>query len=165
MESDYRLKSNSPKSTTMAHVSRLARCARRTNAMKLRPLAQLMCLLTTACPLLFAVDREWKIGKVLDSTSAKTYARDSMFVKDTQLLIAGDEFSYLIDDPVSKTSKLPTHHIVTRSIANRGHGCRFIVGDNVKYAQDKSNLHILDADGKECKLEILRQNRLQIPQQ
>jgi hypothetical protein len=88
-----------------------------------------------ATAVLFSATREWKIGKVLDSASAKTYMRDSMLIQDTQLLIAGEVYSYLIDDPVSKTSKLATHHIVTRRIANRGHGCRFIVGDNVKYSQ------------------------------
>lgn len=108
---------------------------------------------------LFAADREWKTGKVLNSRSAKTYLEDSMVMQDTQLLILGDEYSYVIDDPVSKTTKLPTHHIVTRSIQNIGHGCRFIVGDSVKYSQAKAKLHILDADGKQCTLDILRQER------
>lgn len=122
-------------------------------------MAKHLLLLSLAVGLL-AADRDWKVGTVRDSRSAKTYFDDSMVMQDTQLLIVGDEYSYLIDDPVSKTTKLPTHHIVTRSIQNIGHNCRFIVGDPVKYSQDKSKLHILDADGKECKLEILRQQRL-----
>jgi hypothetical protein len=44
-------------------------------------------------------------------------------------------------------------------IANRRHGCRFIVGDNVKYSQEKGDLWVLDADGKEFKVPILRQER------
>ena len=84
-----------------------------------------------------------------------------MAIQDTQLLLVGDEYSYVVDDPVAKSVGLPTHGIVTRSIMNRKHGCRFIIGDDVRYAQEKSKLFVLDADGKECKLDIVRQERVQ----
>src|SRR5260221_13435825 len=75
---------------------------------------------------------EWKTGKVLDSRSAKTYVDSSastnttstgagtstsqtkintMAVQETQLLVAGDEYAYLISDPVAKSTGLPTHGI------------------------------------------------------
>ncbi len=50
--------------------------------------------------------------------------------------------------------------ITSHAIAKRKHGCRFIVGDEVKFWQEKAVLHVVDADGKECKLDILRQERL-----
>lgn len=140
-----------------------------------------------------AKDRNWNVGKVLDSQSARTYVQtgasttasttatvspdygsgstvnahtDSetkiheIAIQDTQLLIVGKEYAYVVNDSVSKSLGLPTHGIVTRAIMNRKHGCRFVIGDDVRYSQDKSKLYVLDADGKECKLDILRQQRL-----
>lgn len=63
---------------------------------------------------------------------------------DTQTVISGREYRY-------------------RVIDRKKHFCRFIVGDDVKYEQKKSKLYVLDADGKQCTLEIVRQER--IPQQ
>jgi hypothetical protein len=124
---------------------------------------------------------DWMTARVLDSHTAKTYVESSastnttaassttsvsqtkintMAIQETQLLIAGSEYAYLISDPVTKPVGLPTHGIVTRAIANRGHGCRFVVGDDIRFYQEKSALHVVDADGKECKLDILRQERL-----
>ncbi len=140
-----------------------------------------------------AKDRNWNVGKVLDSQSARTYVRtgagttasttatvspdygagstvnahtDSetkiheMVIQDTQLLIVGEQYAYVVNDSVSKSVGLPTHGIVKRAIMNRKHGCRFVVGDNVRYSQDRTKLYVLDADGKECKLDIARQQRL-----
>lgn len=124
---------------------------------------------------------DWATGKVLDSHAAKTYVDsgastnttttssttttsqtriNAMAIQETQLLIVGDEYAYLISDSVAKPVGFPTHGIVTRTIMNHGHGCRFVVGDDIKYYQEKSILHIIDADGKKCKLDILRQERL-----
>lgn len=36
----------------------------------------------------------------------------------------------------------------------------FIVGDDIKYWQEKAVLHIVDVDGKQCKVDVLRQERL-----
>jgi hypothetical protein len=104
-------------------------------------------------------------GTNTDNTVNATTTTNShvhyMAIQDTQLLIAGDGYSYVVDDSVAKSVGLPTHAIVTRSIMNRKHGCRFIIGDDVRYAQEKSKLFVLDADGKECKLDIVRQERVQ----
>ena len=83
-----------------------------------------------------------------------------MVIQDTQLLIVGEQYAYVVNDSVSKSVGLPTHGIVKRAIMNRKHGCRFVVGDNVRYSQDRTKLYVLDADGKECKLDIARQQRL-----
>ncbi|MGD1097679.1 MAG: hypothetical protein ABSB35_37545 [Bryobacteraceae bacterium] len=42
-----------------------------------------------------------------------------MAIQETQLLIAGDEYAYLISDPVAKPVGLPTRGILTRTIMNR----------------------------------------------
>src|SRR6202521_6250158 len=85
----------------------------------------------TSGPLL-AANREWKTGKILDSRSARTYIQTgastdaaetkihTMVIQEAQLLIAGDVYAYLINDPVAKPVGLPTHGIVTRTIMNRG---------------------------------------------
>jgi hypothetical protein len=134
--------------------------------------------------LLSASKVEWKIGKVLDSGTAKTYVatgsttsstatpngRDvdvssttvihSMTVKDTQLLIVGDEFAYVVTDTRASGGGGGLVGITSRAVTNRHHGCRFIVGDDVKFYQDKAILHVIDVDGKECKAEVVRQERL-----
>lgn len=80
-------------------------------------------------------------------------------IRDNQLVILGDEFAYIVEDTrVSGGHGLVS--ITTHAIANRKHGCRFIVGDSVKYWQEKALLHVVDADSKECKVDILRQERL-----
>jgi hypothetical protein len=111
----------------------------------------------------------WKIAKVLDSQATKTRAgiinptaESIPTITDAQLMILGDEFAYVMQDSrVSGATSLIGQ--AERAISNRHHGCRFIVGDDVKYWQDKATLHILDADGKECKAEVLRQERLKRP--
>jgi hypothetical protein len=111
-------------------------------------------------------DKDWKTGKVLDSAAVKTRAgiaptADAIpTIRDTDLMILGDDFAYVIEDSrVSGRTSLIG--LTERTISNRHHGCRFIVGDDVKYYQEKATLHIIDADGKECKAEVLRQERLQ----
>jgi hypothetical protein len=149
-------------------------------------------LLLFVCPLL-AKDRDWQVGKVLDSQSARTYVQSGtttstttsgtlspdygagstlsanataetriheLAIQDTQILIVGKEYAYVVDDSVAKSVGLPTHGIVTRAILNRKHGCRFVIGDSIRYSQDKSKLYVLDPDGKTCKLDIVRQERL-----
>jgi hypothetical protein len=104
-------------------------------------------------------------GKVLDSQAIKTRAGITPTVealptiRDTQLLILGIDFAYVIEDTrVSGATSLAG--IAERAVSNRHHGCRFIVGDNIQYWQEKGFLHVYDVDGKECKVEILRQERL-----
>ena len=39
------------------------------------------------------------------------------------------------------------------------HSCRFVIGDYVRYAQDRGKLFVIGADGTECKFDIVRQER------
>jgi hypothetical protein len=118
-------------------------------------------------------DREWKTGKVLDSATSKsilttgavtsgqaigtatsTTSLQQVTIRDTELMIVGDQYLYIIEDYHRKGGP-----ILVNALANRHHGCRFVVGEDIKYSQEKGDLHVLDADGKECKLPILRQER------
>jgi hypothetical protein len=110
-------------------------------------------------------EKDWKTGKVLDSQAVKTRAGIAATaeaiptIRDTDLMILGDDFAYVIEDTrVSGRTSLVG--LTERAISNRHHGCRFIVGDDVKYYQEKAVLHVLDADNKECKVEVIRQERL-----
>lgn len=138
--------------------------------------------------------RDWKLGRVLDSTSSKTMLATGaststtgsahatgtsygttatatgqsqqtsttvihhMTVRDTELLIVGADYAYVIEDPYATSGPL-----LRRAITNRKHGCRFIIGEDIKYVQDKGKLIVLDPDGKECKLDIVKQERVQRP--
>lgn len=112
-------------------------------------------------------DPDWKTGKVLDSESIKSTAYStsvfrSIFVQNTQLVIAGEEFAYVIND--RKQGGFPNvSGAVINAVENRRHGCRFIVNDQVRFYQDKATLHVIDADGKECQTDIVRQERLAQP--
>lgn len=79
--------------------------------------------------------------------------------QNTQTWIQGSNYLYLVDDQALKPTVQP-QGLLTRAIANRR--CRMIIGDDVHYAQEKSKLFVLDPDGKECKLDILRQQRIQL---
>jgi hypothetical protein len=64
-----------------------------------------------------------------------------------------DRYLYIIEDSRSFVPGRP----LMNAINNRHHGCRFIVGEDIKYAQEKGYLWILDPDGRECKVPVLRQ--------
>ncbi len=132
--------------------------------------------------------RVWKTGKVLDSaTSQSTYATGAITntnatataigtadtatatghststtsiqhvtVRENELLIAGEDYVYLISDDRRKGGP-----ILATALHNRHHGCRFVVGEDIKYSQDKGDLYVIDADQKECKTAILRQEKKQ----
>jgi len=132
--------------------------------------------------------RVWKTGRVLDSkTSNESYVASAatnessrgivvdtggvavgnetstcnttvnrITIRTDELAIVGEDYFYIIEDTTRKSSD-----ILWSAIANRHHGCHFIVGAEVKYAQDKATLHVIDADGKECKAVILRQETRQ----
>jgi hypothetical protein len=135
--------------------------------------------------LLFGVrNPDWKSGNVLDSATAKSYVQtgattnttdtatgnradatsritiQSMTIRDTQLLIASDEFAYLVEDTRTQNGFSTVHGAIIHAVSGRHHSCRFVVGDSVQFYQEKAILHVIDADGKECKTEVLRQERL-----
>lgn len=120
---------------------------------------------------LFGEEHDWKIGRVLDSRIAKsstpvgavtspgrtaiTFAN----IRDNELAIVSSEFGYVIEDTRITGGGSPGEAI-GHAIANRHHGCHFIIGDDVRFWQQRAELHIVDADGKECKVDVLRQERL-----
>jgi hypothetical protein len=142
---------------------------------------------------LSAAIRVWETGKVLDASRAKASVEtgatinatsttvgpvtsttgsidtQSTTVTSTYLVIAGSEFAYTVGDTRAQDSLIPhagmVRGAIIQAIGNRGHGCRFIVNDDVKFYQDKNILHVIDADGKECKTEIIRQERVARPKQ
>jgi hypothetical protein len=105
---------------------------------------------------------DWKDGKVMDASASTTY-RDSVTVKESRLLIVGEEFSYLVTDTDKHVAGAPLGVMLIDRAVSRKHVCRLIVNDAVKYAQEKNSLWLLGADGKECKMEIMRQERLPAP--
>ena len=93
------------------------------------------------------------------SQGGASAATDYANIRDDQLLLLSDEFAYVVEDTrVSGGHGLVA--VTAHAVANRKHGCHFIVGDPVKFWQDKAVLHVIDADGKECKVDVLRQERL-----
>ncbi len=96
---------------------------------------------------------------VVSGQSTNSTHVDFANIRDDQLVVLSSEFAYVVEDTrVSGGHGLVA--ITSHAIANRKHGCRFIVGDDVRFWQDKALLHVVDADGKECKVDILRQERL-----
>ncbi len=134
--------------------------------------------------LLFAVsafpakkDRDWKTGKVLDSSTDKHYVQTgatttsyptyggygavsaqtqatTATVKETHVVIEGADYTYTIND---QTVREPGVIALRKST----HGCRYIVGEEIKYVAEQRILFVQDVDGKECKVEILRQAKNQ----
>jgi TonB family protein len=73
------------------------------------------------------------------------------------LAIVGEDYAYVIVDTTREGGDTLT--AIGNIIASRHHGCRFVVGEDVQYSQEKGTLFVIDADGKECKATILRQER------
>jgi len=100
-------------------------------------------------------------GTTTATTTGNTNATTTVHrvtVTTNSFIIAGADYVYTVLDSTRKGSGL-----LTNAIANRKHGCRFIIGDQAKYAQEKKYLYVLDADGKECKLDITRHERASAP--
>jgi hypothetical protein len=85
-----------------------------------------------------------------------------MNISDTELLIHCNEYDYVVERQTSRTWDGKPGLVLASAIASlKQHSCRFVVGDDVRYAQNKRKLYVVDADGRECKLDIVRQERLQ----
>jgi hypothetical protein len=102
-------------------------------------------------------------GSSVSATMTTTTRVEHTQIKTSLTLIVGEVYVYYVED--STTRGGPTEgsygagYQLGRILRNRKHGCRFVVGEDVKYAQDKGTLHVVDADGKECGLSILRQEK------
>lgn len=117
----------------------------------------------TAAQKLAPKGAHWKTGKLLDTEadtrtvqsgtmnwpgfpggSMKQYAT----LKDTLVAVLGDEYLYVAKETIEPG----------RLFGRKG--CRYIVSDPIEYSQDKDKLYVRDADGQECGLMILRQERI-----
>jgi hypothetical protein len=85
--------------------------------------------------------------------STSSTAITGVAVQTNELMIVADKYFYVVRD----TRSYIPGALLRNALANRKHGCRFIVGEDIKYAQEKGYLWVLDPDGKECKIPILRQ--------
>jgi len=98
-------------------------------------------------------------GSTIDTHTTGSTTVHRVTVKRNELLILGDVYVYSIEDS-TRRGGAGLLGVAVQAVANRKHGCRFVVGEEIKYWQEKSLLHVIDVDGKECKADILRQERL-----
>jgi hypothetical protein len=92
-------------------------------------------------------------------TSAATQIHN-MTITEKQLLIVTQDFIYRVNDAVEKPVGFDLYGSLGRVIANHKHGCHVIVNDPVQFSQDKGYLNVVDVDGKICRMEIDRQERI-----
>jgi len=90
------------------------------------------------------------------SESVSYTAIQRVAVQTNELLIVTHRYLYVIED----TRRYATGALLLNALANRKHGCRFVIGEDIKYAQEKGYLWVLDPDGKECKIPVIRQQVL-----
>jgi hypothetical protein len=110
-----------------------------------------------ASGLMTAKERNWQTGKVLDSAPyAPTQIQQGhATVKENHVVIEGVDYTYTInDETVRQPGTISFDH---------AHGCRYIVGEEIQYATEKRLMYVRDVDCKECKVEILRQEKLPAP--
>jgi hypothetical protein len=116
----------------------------------------ILLVLVTAATSAFGAPKvkNWKTGKVLDSQAVKTRAGIAATaeaiptIRDTQLMILGDEFAFVIEDSrVSGSTSLIG--LTARTISNRHQWKKKAI----------PNFH--DTNDKECKAEVLRQDPFQ----
>jgi hypothetical protein len=81
-------------------------------------------------------------------------------VKTTELMIIGSFYSYVVTRSGSRTLNVKPGVVIASAMKSASHVGRFIIGDTTRFAQQKNNLYVIDADGQECKLEIIRRERL-----
>ncbi|MBV9082880.1 MAG: hypothetical protein JOZ62_09405, partial [Acidobacteriaceae bacterium] len=129
------------------------------------------------CLFIFAVasqagDHQWQTGEIVDSEIASTtitpgaVASGSTIriihrqVTDTNVIIRGAEYEYVAEREPSSYLQSRTG-VISGILLSRDHGCRFIVGDRADYSAEGGKLYVIDADGKQCKLNIIRQAHLE----
>jgi hypothetical protein len=100
---------------------------------------------------------QWLTAKVVDSQAVSNRSLES---DKTLVVIQTDDFTYTVSDDKVKGNGSLIGAAVAHA-ANHNHDCRFIVGDPIRYQPDKKTMQVIDADGKECKMEIVRQERVQ----
>ena len=102
-----------------------------------------MCFLAySLCMFAAKKERDWQTGKVTDSITSEP-GRGAAAKVDTHVVtIQGS-------DSVYAAQEKPAWH----------GWCLLVIGDQIKYAQDQRRLDVLDSKGRECKLDIVRQDK------
>jgi hypothetical protein len=141
-------------------------------------------LLGISCLVWAADKRHWKAGRVLDSEAVNAYLESASALsppagqqtslrhrelRRSDLMILGDESGYVIEGRAEKHTETEAVEEVDfyydnlgRAIRNDKRGCSYIVNDWISYAYEGGNtLYVNDVHGKTCKLDIVRQERLQ----
>lgn len=128
-----------------------------------------------------AKDHTWSNAFTVDAKTARTYVPTgitaqagtagttawataqlhSMTIQETQLVIVSPEFLFVVNDTTEKSHSL--YGIAGRAIANHKRGCRIIINDPIVYYVERSTVYVIDADGRECKLDLIRQERIVAP--
>jgi hypothetical protein len=106
--------------------------------------------------------RNWQDGKIMAAKTVNTGAVAShgsfigaspsnapviaRTITTAELEIFGGDYAYTVRD-------LGSGAIIKRP-------CRYIVGDPIKFSQEKSVLYLIDADGAECRAQVMTQERL-----
>lgn len=94
------------------------------------------------------------------STTNGTMQVQHTVFQDNQIFIQGGNYIYTVNDLTQKAIGFPAQGALARAIANRKHGCRTVIGDPIQYEQVKDKLFVRDPDGKVCKMDIVRQERI-----
>jgi hypothetical protein len=108
-------------------------------------------------------DRDWKTGKIMGARTVNTGAVAGQGYPS----VSGGHVAPPVLARTLTTAELEIfgadYAYTVRDLGNGGlfrHPCRYIVGDTVKYSQEKGILVLLDADGTECKAQVMVQERL-----
>jgi hypothetical protein len=146
-----------------------------------RPCSCAALVIALAYPCFGAKKRDWQPGKVLDAdvyeyqtqsgshTGGRVDGKGNVgldttnsteTVKQTRYVIIGGSYRYVVEETNASSDWGPDHALITRRLRRR---CHLIVGDSIQFAEDRTTLRLIDADGRECKLEVLRQERISSP--
>jgi hypothetical protein len=130
--------------------------------------------------------RDWQTGTVIDSDTTKSSLVNGahtigsvhsdfaggatlnlntriehLNINETQMVLVGHNYSYVVQKTEARTFDGAPVSVLASVIAGAKPHCgRVIVGEEIKYAQQGGALYLKDADGRECKFQISRQERL-----
>lgn len=92
--------------------------------------------------------------------SVTTTQINGITLKETQFLIVGSDYLFVVSD---NTTSSVGSAVAFGALGMKGVGrrpCPLAVNDPVTYARERDVLYVLDLDGKECKMAIIRQERI-----
>jgi hypothetical protein len=101
-----------------------------------------------------------------DSQTAIQTRINGVTLKETQMLILGTEYFYVVtysnlkDEPIGRVL---IGAALGATSGKRHRGCPLAVNDPITYARDRDSMIVLDMDGKECRMELERQERILPP--